>query len=155
MTAADVAAVVALQEPASVRALATVFPQETHPFPRDSVTQRWLDEVADPSIECTVVLLDGVVAGFAATRGTELLHFGVALEHWGTGLAVSAHDAVLEGFAERGVAEAWLRVFTGNGRARRFYERLGWRSTGERSRSSFPPEPELLHYVRSIAPRGG
>jgi L-glutamine:scyllo-inosose aminotransferase/L-glutamine:2-deoxy-scyllo-inosose/3-amino-2,3-dideoxy-scyllo-inosose aminotransferase len=30
---------------------------------------------------------DGAVAGFAATRGGELLHFGTAVETWGSGLA--------------------------------------------------------------------
>lgn len=46
----------------------------------------------------------------------------------------------------RGVQRAWLRVFTGNRRGRRFYERLGWEPTGDRTRSSFPPYPELLRY---------
>jgi RimJ/RimL family protein N-acetyltransferase len=39
-----------------------------------------------------------------------------------------------------------LRVFAGNHRARRFYEKLGWKETGVESRTSFPPHPTLLEY---------
>lgn len=115
MTAADVPAVVEVQEPGAV-----------------------------------VGLADTTIAGFAATRGAELLHFGIALEHWGTGMAQTAHDAVIEMMRHAQVQLAWLRVFVGNGRARRFYEKSGWRPTEERSRSSFAPYPELLRYERTI-----
>lgn len=158
MTVADVASVVAVQEPASVLALASVFPQETHPFPTAEVTRRWHEEVADPAIDCWVVEATGEtrggggrdVAGFAAVRDAEFLHFGVAVPHWGSGLASQAHDEVLEQLRSQGVEQAWLRVFTGNGRARTFYERHGWSPTGETSRTSFPPHPELLRYERSL-----
>ena len=40
-----------------------------------------------------------------------------------------------------------LRVFVDNGRARRFYEKHGWRPTGASSRSSYEPYPVLLEYV--------
>ena len=49
-----------------------------------------------------------------------------------------------------GVTSAWLRVFTGNEHGRRFYERLGWTPTGERSHSTFEPRPELLQYERGL-----
>lgn len=150
MVAVDVPDVVDVQEPGAVRALADVFPQDEHPFPRDDVAGRWLEELADPAIDAWVLQRDGAVAGFAAVRGDELLHFGIAVEHWGTGLAECAHEAVLERMSGRGLRRAWLRVFTGNGRARRFYERLGWQATGERTRSSFPPHPELLRYERVL-----
>jgi hypothetical protein len=39
-----------------------------------------------------------------------------------------------------------LWVFTDNPRGRRFYERLGWRPSGERSRGGYPPYAELLAY---------
>ncbi len=150
MTAADVPAVLDAQEPGAVRALSAVFPQDTHPFPRDEVSQRWLQEIATPGIDCFVVLLDDAVVGFAAIRDDEFLHFGIAPEHWGSGLARAAHDAVVERMRGGGVQQAWLRVFTGNPRGRRFYASLGWRPTGERTRSSFPPHPELLRYERTL-----
>jgi RimJ/RimL family protein N-acetyltransferase len=109
-----------------------------------------MTEIATPGIEGFVVLLDDAVVGFAAIRGDEFLHFGIAVERWGGGIAQVAHDAVLDLMRSRSVRRAWLRVFTDNGRARRFYERLGWNQTGEPTRSSFPPHPELLRYERSL-----
>ena len=97
-----------------------------------------------------MVVLDGAVVGFAAIRDDEFLHFGTAVERWGTGVAQTAHDAVLDLMVSRGVRRAWLTVFTGNGRGRRFYEKLGWRQTGDRTNSSFPPHAELLRYERSL-----
>jgi len=146
MTAADVPAVVEVQEPGAVLGLAAVFPQGQHPFPREAIAERWLREIDLPGTDCFVVLRDGDVAGFAATRDDEFLHFGIAVEHWGTGLATLAHDAVLDHLRQRDIARARLRVFTGNTRGRRFYEKRGWRPTGERSHSSFAPCPELLGY---------
>jgi len=63
---------------------------------------------------------------------------------------MAAHDAVLERMRTNDVRRAWLRVFTANGRGRAFYEKLGWRWTGERSVSTFAPYPELLHYERDL-----
>ena len=140
-----------VQEAGAVRALATVFPQEAYPFPRQDVERRWRTEIAAHDIACYVVLMDDAVRGFAATREDEFLHFGIAPEYWGTGLARTAHDAVLDRLRSGGVRRAWLTVFTGNRRGRRFYEKLGWEPTGARTRSSFPPNPELMRYERTVA----
>lgn len=150
MTAADVPTVLDLQEPSAVLGLSDVFPQDAYPFPRDAVAQRWLEEIATPGIDSYVVLLNDTIVGFAAIRGNELLHFGIAAEYWGTGIAKTAHDGVLDRMRGRGVQRAWLRVFTKNGRGRRFYEKCGWRATGARTQSSFPPYPELLVYERTL-----
>jgi RimJ/RimL family protein N-acetyltransferase len=150
MTAADVPNVLDVQEPGAVRGLAEVFPQDAYPFPREGVELRWLQEIEMPDIECYVVQLDDGVAGFAAFRGAEFLHFGISVEHWGTGLAQTAHDAVLDRMQCQGIRRAWLKVFTGNRRGRRFYEKLGWHPTGDRTRSTYPPHPELLRYERVV-----
>lgn len=150
MTPADVPDVVAVQEPASVIGLADVFPQDAYPFPRDEIAARWRQELAAPDIDCYVVLLDSAVVGFAAIKGEELLHFGIAVEHWGTGVARLVHDEVLGLMRRKGVRRTWLRVFAGNARGRRFYEKLGWHDTGERSNSTYPPYAELLHYARDL-----
>ena len=152
MAAADVPDVLDVQEPGAVLGLSDVFPQDAYPFPRDAVAARWLQEIATPDIDCFVVVLDGAVVGFAAIRGDQFLHFGTAVELWGTGIAQTAHDAVLDLMRSRGVQRAWLRVFAANARGRRFYEKLGWDPTGERSHSSYPPNPELLHYERTLEP---
>lgn len=80
--------------------------------------------------ETTVAVVDGHVAGFVMVVGDEVEQLFVAREHRGTGVA----DLLLaEG--ERQVVEAahgepWLAVVEGNARARRFYERSGWRDAG-------------------------
>jgi RimJ/RimL family protein N-acetyltransferase len=146
----DVPAIIEVQRPAAVRALAHIFPQDVHPFPEAAIRARWLAEIADPQIAVSVIELDGRVAGFAATRDNELLHFGTAMETWGTGLAVRAHDEIVSRFVALGASRARLRVFEENHRARRFYEKLGWRGTGERSRTTFAPYPVMLEYERDL-----
>lgn len=152
MSLADVPDVLDVQEAGAVRGLADVFPQDAYPFPRDAIAQRWETEVATPGIDCLVVEQYGSVVGFASIRGDEFLHFGIAVELWGSGLAQLAHDAVLGRMRAHGVERAWLRVFTSNGRGRRFYEKLGWQATGARTSSTFPPYPELMQYQR-VLPR--
>jgi RimJ/RimL family protein N-acetyltransferase len=151
MTAADVPHVLDVQQPGAVLGLAEVFPQDAYPFPREVIAQRWVEEIASPDIDCLVVSLGGGVCGFAAVREDEFLHFGIAVEHWGTGIAQAAHDAVLDRMRTIGVQRAWMRVFTKNGRGRRFYENLGWVQSGQASQSTFAPYAELLPYERDLA----
>jgi RimJ/RimL family protein N-acetyltransferase len=155
MTPADVPEVLAAQQPGAVIGLAKVFPQDEFPFPREAVARRWLEEIETHEIDCLVVEQDDAVIGFAAVRADEFMHFGIALERWGTGAAQAAHDAILDRMRAKEVTRAWLRVFTGNERGRRFYEGLGWAPTGERSHSTFAPYPELLRYELELAERGG
>lgn len=82
----------------------------------------------------------------SARRADEVLHFGTALETCGGGLATWMHDALVARHPPE-VSQLRLRVFEGNTRARRFYEKLGWWATGAESRTSFPPHPVLLDYV--------
>lgn len=154
MRADDVPAVMAVQEPTSVAGLAAVFPQDTHPFPREALARRWYEEIDDPRIECFVIERAGVVAGFAALSCDEVKHFGVALEEWGSGLASAAHDELLARMAAAGVARPWLRCYAANPRGRAFWEKHGWVDTGERSRGPMPPHAKLLTYAHDPAPSG-
>ncbi len=129
-------------------ALGHIFPQDVYPFPREVVRQRWAAEMADAEIGVYVCTDEaGSITGFAARRGDEVLHFGTAPRTWGSGLAASLHDALLASFPES-VTHCRLRVFAENGRARRFYEKLGWTCTGKVTRSTFPPHAELVTYTR-------
>jgi GNAT superfamily N-acetyltransferase len=60
-----------------------------------------------------------------------LLMLFVRRRNWGTPVARSLHEAMLDAAADRGFTE--LRLFTpaGQKRARRFYEREGWRAVGD------------------------
>lgn len=126
--------------------LGHIFPQDEHPFPTERVRARWEREIADPGIDCFAVIEDGRVAGFAATRGDEFLHFGTAVDTWGSGLPGRAHDAILEHLRGQGHPSAFLRVFDENVRAVRFYTRRGWRATDVTSQTNFPPHPTLRRY---------
>lgn len=126
--------------------LSEVFPQDRHPFPREVIAARWREELADPDIECFVIEAAGRVAGFAAVRGSEVLHFGTALDTWGSGLAATAHDELVELLRVRGIECPALHVYAANARGRRFWEKHGWRPTGDVERGSFPPYAELLAY---------
>lgn len=146
MEYADLPELLVVQERGAVAGLSNVFPQETHPFPREVVRGRWEHELGDPAIAAYVARsADERLVGFAARRADELLHFGTALETWGSGLATWLHDALIATYPP-GVSPVRLRVFADNGRARRFYEKLGWTATGVESRTSFPPHPTLLEY---------
>ena len=148
-SADDLDALVDVQEAGSVAALGHVFPQDVHPFPRDVVRQRWAAEIADAEVSVYVCTDEvGSVTGFAARRGDELLHLGTAPRTWGSGLAATLHDALLASFPAS-VTHCRLRVFAENGRARRFYEKLGWTCTGDVTRSTFPPHAELLTCTRA------
>lgn len=149
---ADVHPLVDVQQQGAVLGLSHVFPQDTHPFPREDIARRWIAEIADPATQAYVCTDDqGNITGFAATRGGELLHFGTSPTTWGSGLAAELHDAVLGTIAETASGTCVrLRVFEANLRARRFYEKLGWRQTGVRTATSFPPHPELLEYDRRL-----
>lgn len=145
-TDADLDELVCVQEEASVVALAAVFPQARHPFPRLAVLERWRIELHEPGT-AVYVCTDEVehLTGFAARRHDELLHFGTALATWGTGLAGLLHDALLDTYP-RDLDRIWLRVFEDNHRARRFWAKRGWQSNGRRSRSAFAPHPVLVEY---------
>ena len=143
----DLPELIALQERGAIAALSNVFPQDEFPFPRDAVRDRWAEELEDPSIAAYVATApDGRLVGFAARREDEVLHFGTAVETWGSGLAGWMHDGLLATYPPD-LRRVRLRVFAGNRRARRFYEQRGWTATGAETRTSFPPHPTLLEYV--------
>lgn len=143
----DLPALMDVQQAGAVKALAHIFPQDAHPFPRAEIQARWTAEIADPDVDVFVIVQDdGEIGGFAAIRGNQLLHFGTAVKTWGTGYAAGAHKQLVERLAAGGATCARLRVFEDNLRARRFYEKVGWRQTDRVSRTSFPPYPVLVEY---------
>ncbi|WP_404387076.1 GNAT family N-acetyltransferase [Humibacillus xanthopallidus] len=107
-------------------------------------------EFDDPGIDCFVIKDAGRVAGFAATRADELLHFGTAVSTWGTGLADLAHGELLDHLRAREHQNVRLRVFDENTRAIRFDVRRGWLRTDVTTHSTFPPYPTLRRYERRL-----
>jgi GNAT superfamily N-acetyltransferase len=60
----------------------------------------------------------------------ELYALYVTPEHWGTGAGHALMTEALDGLARDRLAPVRLWVFTGNARARRFYERAGFHADG-------------------------
>jgi GNAT superfamily N-acetyltransferase len=153
MTLDDLPALIELQQAGAVVGMAAVFPQDRHPFPREAILARWREELADPAVEVYAAVDDDeALVGFAATSGSELLHFGTSIETWGHDTAGELLSVVVALLLRTGV-EPTLRVFADNGRARGFYEKHGWRPTGRSSVSSFEPNPVLLEYALPDAPK--
>ncbi|MBM2615052.1 GNAT family N-acetyltransferase [Actinoplanes sp. LDG1-06] len=150
-TTADLPELVDVQEAGARIALAHVFPQDVHPFPRAAIRGRWASELADPEVEVYVaVRREPTIEGFAAVRVNELLHFGTAVDTWGTGFATTIHSELVQRLARSGRPTAWLRVFEQNHRARRFYEKMGWTPTQRLTRSTYAPYPTLIDYETSL-----
>jgi GNAT superfamily N-acetyltransferase len=73
----------------------------------------------------------------------------VRRDHWGTGLSRDLHRAALDAAAARGFTELRLFVAAGQARARRFYEREGWRPVGEPFHDPVPGLT-MVEYRRSV-----
>jgi GNAT superfamily N-acetyltransferase len=92
----------------------------------ESFRVRAAGRVADTS----VAVAGGEVAGFVMVDGDEVEQVFVAARHRGTGVAGELLREGERRVAAAGHPEAWLAVVAGNERARRFYEREGWRDAG-------------------------
>ena len=80
--------------------------------------------------DTTVAETGGELAGFVMVVGDEVEQVYVAAAHRGSGVAEALLDEAVRRVAAAGHDEAWLAVVEGNARARRFYERRGWRDAG-------------------------
>ena len=102
------------------------------------------EALADPDVYCLVAESEGALVGqitiLPAARAahpvedSSLAHVSnlfVRRDYWGVGLAAKLHAAAVEAAGARGFTEFRLFVATGQARARRFYEREGWRPAGD------------------------
>ena len=100
--------------------------------------------LADPDFHCLVAEVGGAVVGQVTTvpaakaaRPVEepglahLRNLYVDREQWGRGVARALMEAAVEDAVQRGFTALRLFVAEGQARARRFYEREGWRLAGE------------------------
>jgi GNAT superfamily N-acetyltransferase len=141
-----------IQRRASVAGLAHIFPPEQYPYPIDQIRERWRDALAEG--KSVLVYEDqGEAVGVALTGPEWLDGLYVVPERWGRGVAVALHDAALEGLRRDGFERCHLWVLEDNSRARRFYERLGWR-LNERTRVvPYPPNPIDVSYTIDLETR--
>jgi tRNA dimethylallyltransferase len=146
----DAEAVFGVQREASLAGLAHIYPPDRYPFPDDAVRERWREVVADPRTHVVVAERAGRVVGVTAARNGWLEGLYVISEAWGDGLAEWLHDNALGALAADGATSARLWVLEDNARARRFYERRGWRLDGSKRVVPFPPHPLDVGYTREL-----
>ncbi|WP_350349046.1 GNAT family N-acetyltransferase [Agromyces sp. G08B096] len=77
-----------------------------------------------------VAVVDDEIVGFTVCSGDEIEQVYLAEEARGSGIAGLMLADAVRVVRAAGHAEPWLAVASGNARARRFYERQGWRDAG-------------------------
>jgi ribosomal protein S18 acetylase RimI-like enzyme len=101
-----------------------------------------------------VAVVDGAVAGFIMIADDEVEQVYVSVAHRGTGVAAALLAEAERLVGASGHSQAWLAVVPGNARARRFYERSGWRDEGVfdyRASTANGTLPVLCHrYVKPL-----
>jgi putative acetyltransferase len=132
-----------VQREACVAAFPHVFPPELYPFP-DEAVRRHYEEFTGTIL---VAELHGRAVGLAAVGDCRLSNLYVLPELWGAGVAKELHDAALAELA--GCDEITLWTLEENHRARRFYEKHGWRLNGETRVVPYPPNPLDVGYTWS------
>lgn len=140
-------ALAAVQRDASLAALAHIFPPELYPYPIAEIRQRWRDALADPAMAVLVAEESATTIGVAGYRAEWLDGLYVEPSWWSRGIGRTLHDEVLNRLHNRGSARCHLWVLEHNDRARRFYERLGWRENGDTRVVPFPPNPIDVGYT--------
>jgi GNAT superfamily N-acetyltransferase len=146
----DLELVFAIQREASLAAFSHVFPPERYPFPDEGVRRDLRAQLEDTG---NVVLIDVGGQGFALAGHGRLHRLFVREPAWGTGLAHELHGAALEALRSQGAQAASLWCLVDNPRARRFYERRGWRLDGRERVVPFPPHPLDVGYTIDLRPR--
>jgi GNAT superfamily N-acetyltransferase len=136
----------AVQELASLAALGHIFPPDLYPYPRAAVHARWVAAARDHAKRTLIALSDGEPVGAAFVSEEWLEGLYVVPARWGTGLADELHDRALEAARELGSKRCQLWVLEDNTRARRFYERRGWRENGQTRVVEYPPNPLDIGY---------
>ena len=119
---------------------------------RSTFDERALERVADTA----VAEADGEVIGFVMVAYDEVDQVYVDASRRGSGVAglllTEAERLVLAG----GHPVAWLAVVPGNARARRFYERRGWRDEGPFLHEAPVGSGHVLvpcrRYVKAVSP---
>jgi GNAT superfamily N-acetyltransferase len=136
-----------IQKASSVAGFGHVFPPDKYPFPDKAVLERWQKAVNDPAEVVVLAELDAAEVGFAAMRSEWLDALYVTPSRWGMGVGARLHDHAVTWIRDLGCKHCRLWVLEQNTRARRFYERRGWRLNGGTRVVPFPPFPIDVGYT--------
>jgi GNAT superfamily N-acetyltransferase len=147
----DAETLFAIHRESALAAYVHVFPPDRYAFPDEEMRSHWLHGLGDAETEVVIVERDGTPVGFASVSPGWLRNLFVVPAEWGRGAGPAVHDEAVRLLRDMGEG-ARLWVLEANERARRFYERRGWRADGERARSDFPPYPPTLRYTLELEP---
>lgn len=113
-------------------------------------TRRWREVFDEPDSRPFLAEVDGEVVGVLGVGPGELHALYVHPGWWGEGVGQALLDKAHAVLAKTS-GEAELTVLVGNARARRFYERNGWRLVEQVVEPHFDGEPtEVCKYRRSL-----
>jgi diamine N-acetyltransferase len=143
----EVEALLGIQQAASVAAFRHIFPPARYPFPARPVRERWRAALGTAEGRVLVAERDGLPVGVVQVAPKRLDGLFVLPSAWGSGVADRLHDAAVQALRGWGCDCCRLSVLEENHRARRFYERRGWRLDGRRMRTPFPPHPSMVGYA--------
>lgn len=132
-------------------AYAHVFPAEQYPFPNDLVREEWRSTLAKPDVRVLVAERGATLIGLISFTSSRVEGFFLRPSEWGTGLADRLYEPALRVVRASGLTTWHLWVLEENPRARRFYERHGWHTDGQRTRSPYPPHPAEVGYRLELA----
>ena len=149
---ADAETLFAIHRESAMTAYVEIFPPDRYRFPEDRMRAHWGEALRDDETDVLVAERAGAPVGFATVSPGWLRNLFVVPAEWGHGAGGALHDEAVEVLRGHG-AGARLWVLEENPRARRFYERRGWRDDGGRTRSAFPPYPVELRYSLALGGR--
>jgi ribosomal protein S18 acetylase RimI-like enzyme len=140
----------------AIAAYGHIFPPDAAPPTYDEVLSQWTHWLgADWELRRRAFVADDgdmiigvVLAGpdpLDPLRG-HLARLYVTPRRWGVGIGGALYGAAIEHLQDAGYAEATLWVLERNDRARSWYERLGWQSTGERKTVYAPAAIDDVRY---------
>ena len=127
----------AIKREASLAGFTHIYPPELYPYPDEPIRNELAESLERDDVR---VFLDPDERGYALVQGEWLHQLFVRPEAWGTDVAPS----LLEQAVAAGARLLW--VMEQNARARRFYEKHGWRPDGRTRVVPFPPHPTSLGY---------
>ena len=155
-----------LQVDAALTAYGRIFPASAPPPVFDEVLAEWRGRLgtAVGTEQKTLVAVDNgrivgvLVAGPDPARPDRghVARFYVSPDRWGQGIGHRLYLGALGWLRQGAYREATLWVLERNDRARTWYERLGWRTTGEQ-KTVYEPAGivDLQYLIRLAEPVGG
>lgn len=130
--AEDASALTALHVRITREAYVGLFPDDKEPPKAEGVRRDWEGTLTEEGIDVLVAIRGGEILGSGLLRplseeSGELKRIHVDPDHWREGIGRLLVDHLVKQASKRGFRELKVSVIDRNDRARRFFERGGWR----------------------------